>query len=207
MKHLLVTGFGRFPGWATNPTRKIVQTISRTRFQGMKVTTHVFDTEYEGVARDLPKLIARVKPDAVLLFGLAGRAPVLRIERNAHNVTNRLKPDASGRFFTSRALEPGGPARRTTSVSTRALAALLTSEGLKARSSRSAGDYLCNFAYGLALKAVAAGEIKSALFIHVPMPRSGETPKKRSTKFRMNANDLDRSGLIAVRWMATNLRR
>ena len=44
--------------------------ISRPAGTGV---AHVFRVTYEAVDRELPDLLARVKPDALLMFGLAGR--------------------------------------------------------------------------------------------------------------------------------------
>ena len=43
-------------------------------------SVHIFETSYAAVDRDLPKLLAQHKPDIVLMFGLAGRTPHVRVE-------------------------------------------------------------------------------------------------------------------------------
>ena len=127
---------------------------------------HVFNTVYAEVARDRPALIARHRPDAVLLFGLAGRTGHVRIEKHAHNVTTRRVPDASGVFHTSADIVADGPWRVPTPFVTGALTERLRRAGLHARLSPSAGEYLCNFAYWLALEAVARRQVGRALFVH-----------------------------------------
>jgi hypothetical protein len=68
---------------------------------------HVFQTSYEAVDRDLPKLIARHKPDALLMFGLAPRAKTLRIETRARNALAFL-PDVSGQSLRRHTIVKGG---------------------------------------------------------------------------------------------------
>ena len=58
-------------------------------------TTHVFATAYAAVDHDLPRLFA-LKPDIILMFGLAGRRRQLCIETRARNAVSVLFPDASG---------------------------------------------------------------------------------------------------------------
>ena len=74
---ILVTGFGPFPGAPFNPTGPLVERLARLRRLALaneKFVLHIFPTSYAAVDRDLPKLIARHRPDALLMFGLAPRA-------------------------------------------------------------------------------------------------------------------------------------
>lgn len=203
MATLLVTGFGPFPGWERNPTPAMVAAVRNLRLPGVRIVGHVFETVYAEVARDMPALIARVKPDAILMFGLAGRAGHIRIERHAHNVTTRRVPDASGAFHVSAEIAAGGPYRVATAYPAGPLAARLCRLGLCARPSPSAGEYLCNFAYWLALEAVARGQVKRALFVHVPLPLATETRlrtgRRRPLARRPTRADLNRAAVIAAR--------
>ena len=83
MATILVTGFGRFPGVPINPTVGLVARLGRSRraaLSGVRIKTHVFATRYAAVDDELPALIAREQPDAVVLLGVAARAKNLRIE-------------------------------------------------------------------------------------------------------------------------------
>ncbi|MFZ0847369.1 MAG: pyroglutamyl-peptidase I, partial [Pseudolabrys sp.] len=93
---ILITGFGPFPGAPFNPTGPLVKRLTRLRPVSAKIVTHIFETSYAAVDRDLPKLIARHRPQALLMFGLAGRARVLRIETRARNELAQLA-DAAGK--------------------------------------------------------------------------------------------------------------
>src|SRR3954471_13810260 len=80
---ILLTGFGPFPGAPANPTGALIERLARRRhpgFAGMRRVAHVFATSYAAVDRDLPALIARERPDALVMFGLAGRTKHIRIE-------------------------------------------------------------------------------------------------------------------------------
>ena len=73
---ILITGFGPFPAAPFNPTEALVRRLARVRrpaFAEVRLVPHVFTTSYEAVDRDLPLLIARHAPDAILMFGLAAR--------------------------------------------------------------------------------------------------------------------------------------
>lgn len=190
MTTLLVTGFGPFPGWERNPTPAMVKAVAALRLPGVRIVGHVFNTVYAEVERELPALIACHKPDAVLLFGLAGRTGHVRIEKHAHNVTTRRVPDASGAFHLSADIRTDAPWRLPTGFACGPLAARLRRIGLDARPSPSAGEYLCNFSYWLALEAVAQGGTKRALFVHVPLPLKAGRSARGAFSRRMTAADL-----------------
>ncbi len=80
---VLITGFGPFPGAPFNPTAALAENLARRRrpaLSEVRRIAHVFPTSYAAVERELPDLIARYRPDLVLLFGLAPRTPHVRIE-------------------------------------------------------------------------------------------------------------------------------
>lgn len=168
---LLLTGFGPFPGAPDNPTGPLIAALApKLRKDGFRVSTHVFETTYAAVDRELPRLLQRVKPDAILMFGLANKARALRVETKARNRIARF-PDASFVIPKSRFIS----VEKTTSLPIRApktaLLRAAKSKGLPARHSVNAGDYLCNYLYWHALDGAAkdAGPRKAA-FIHVPLP-------------------------------------
>jgi pyroglutamyl-peptidase len=114
MPTILITGFGPFPGAPYNPTMKLVRALARLRRPALAdttIATHIFTTSYAAVDRDLPALIAQHRPDALLMFGLHGRAKAIRIETRARNAL-ALLPDASGKVLRRGVIAPGSPAAR-----------------------------------------------------------------------------------------------
>ncbi|MDW4793656.1 hypothetical protein NQ358_23830, partial [Escherichia coli] len=94
---ILLTGFGPFPGAPYNPTMPLLKrlsTLRRPAFDDVALTSHVFDVTYTTVDRELPELIAQHRPQALLMFGLAGRTAHLRIESRARNAVTTRFPDA-----------------------------------------------------------------------------------------------------------------
>jgi len=109
---ILITGFGPFPGAPFNPTEPLAGELARRRhpaFANVRRVAHVFRVSYEAVDRDLPALIAREKPKAFVMFGLAGRTKHVRIETRARNVLTRLAPDADGEIPATTTIVPGAP--------------------------------------------------------------------------------------------------
>ena len=103
------------PASAAFPARRSIRAArSRARsrkrrrpaFADVRRVVHIFETSYAAVDRDLPKLIAQHKPDIVLMFGLAARTPLVRIETRARNARSILFPDVTGFRPTARAIAP-----------------------------------------------------------------------------------------------------
>lgn len=198
MPTILVTGFGPFPGASFNPTGPLVERLARTRRPALadfKFVAHVFPTSYAAVDRDLPKLIAKYRPDAMLMFGLAPRAKTLRIETRARNAV-ALLPDAGG---AARAVKiaPGGPSAIALPVPTmRMLAAARTTHVTVVRS-HDAGRYLCNYLCWRASEAVRRKDgPRLTAFVHVP-PVRGKV-RRRGMRPRLTPDDLVRVGARLV---------
>ncbi len=201
MTTILVTGFGPFPGAPFNPTGPLVKQLARLRRRGVKIVPYVFETSYAAVDHDLPKLIARHKPDALLMFGLATRARKLRIETRAQNAL-ALLPDAAGKTPRHTTIAAGKPAAMALPAPAQILLAAVRKTGVPARRSRDAGHYLCNYLCWRATEAAAKknGPCLTA-FVHVPLvARSAARP---ATRGKLTFDDLVRAGSTLLTAVAT----
>lgn len=207
---VLVTGFGPFPGAPFNPTGPLVERLAQMRrpcLANAKIIAHVFPTSYAAVDRDLPKLLARHKPDALLMFGLAPRAKTIRIETRARNSVSLL-PDAGGVARRRLTIAAGGPAAITLPAPARHLLAAVRSTHVQAALSRDAGRYLCNYLCWRAAQAAARpGGPRVAAFIHVPMVRCGPVPRAHAKKHPLAMADLTRAGSVILAAIAVSARR
>jgi pyroglutamyl-peptidase len=182
---LVIAGFGRFPGAPVNPSAVLVARLARIRRPALadfRRVTHVFATTYACVDRELPALIAREEPDAVVLFGVAPKAKRMRIELLARNRMSLVFPDADGCKPSHGAIERGGPSALTGMSPARLRAAARTT-GAQVALSRHAGTYLCNYAYWRALKASRAnGGACVSVFVHVPPLRAKPTRRRKERR-------------------------
>jgi pyroglutamyl-peptidase len=194
---ILVTGFGPFPGAPFNPTGPLVQRLARMRRPALadtKIVAHIFPTSYAAVDSDLPRLLAKHKPHALLMFGLAPRAHALRIETRAHNSVS-LQPNAGGIALRRLTIAAGDPAALAMPAPARRLLAAVRAAGVPATLSRDAGRYLCNYLCWRAAEAAGKpGGPHVAVFVHVPKVRRGPVPRARVEKGRMTITDLARAG-------------
>ncbi len=220
---ILITGFGPFPGAPYNPTVALVNRLARLRLPALAdvaVVSHIFETSYAAVDRDLPALVERHRPDALLMFGLAARTKYIRIETRARNAL-ALLPDVSGRVLRRSVIAPGAPPERMMPAPQRRLLAAARAAGVRVRLSRDAGRYLCNY---LCWRVSESNEPRLAAFVHVPLvqrpfsvrPRERRDPdltakelgsRLRGNERRFTADDLFTAGSRVLVAMAAAVNR
>lgn len=169
---VLVTGFGPFPGVPRNPAGQAAHRLARLRrpaLAGLERAALVLPTEWTSLAL-LEEAIARLKPDAVFMLGVASRRRRFAIEVRAVNAARGL--DAARHRPPRRLAASGSPALGLKGNAAR-LAHALKAAGLATSVSRDAGRYLCNGAYYTALSATSAGV--PVVFVHLP----GRGPQAR----------------------------
>lgn len=189
---ILVTGFGPYPGVPRNPSAALVQALALSaRRRGVRFVGHVFATSYGAVDRELPALLARYRPHAVLMFGVAPRRRGISIETRAQNTT-QLLPDASGATRGTQRIEARGPARRRLAVPAVPFAAALRRNALPASVSHDAGRYLCNYIAWRATVLAPAHGAQLVAFVHIPMP-AVRKPRRRGGPSRMTLAQLQQA--------------
>ena len=195
---ILITGFGPFPGAPFNPTGPLVMELARRRHPtGVRRLAHVFPVTYEAIDRELPRLLACERPDALIMFGLAGRTRHVRVETRARNALTRLTPDAGGNVPASIAIVPGAPPTLPLRVPAARLLSAAQAAGVTAALSRDAGRYLCNYLCWRAAEAARAGGPRLTAFIHVPHVHRGR--HRRSRRRPLTLDDLADAGEAIVR--------
>ncbi len=179
---ILITGFGPFPGAPFNPTQPLVARLTRLRrpaFADVELSSHIFPVTYTAVDRELPLALARHRPHALLMFGLASRTGYVRIETRARNAVTMLWPDAS-QTRSRKGSIAGGADAKTFGPHTRKLLRAADGAGIDARPSRDAGSYLCNYLSWRAIEAVETGDgPRLAAFVHIPPLARDGSPRRR----------------------------
>jgi pyroglutamyl-peptidase len=179
---ILVTGFGPFPGAPFNPTQPLVKRLLRLRrpaLSDVELTGHIFPVTYKAVDRELPQLLTKHRPHALLMFGLASRTPYVRIETRARNAVTTLWPDADHARVRKGSIAGGADALMFGPHTAKLLRAA-DGTGVDARASRDAGSYLCNYLSWRAIEATCSDNgPRLAAFVHVPpLKRDGASPRR-----------------------------
>ncbi|MFH1556637.1 MAG: peptidase C15 [Pseudomonadota bacterium] len=166
-RRILICGFGPFPGVPKNPSAQVARRLgqlARPIFADMERHLEILPTRWAALDRAEARIRA-LKPDAILLLGVASRRRVVCVESRAVNAAGSF-PDASGAAMTTRKLSEGPAEIRSSADLPRLLAAMRTA-GLPVALSRDAGRYLCNGLYYRVL-ALTAGRDVPVVFVHLP---------------------------------------
>ncbi len=180
---ILITGFGPFPGAPFNPTQPLVARLLRLRrpaFDDIELSGHIFPVTYKAVDRELPQLLAKHQPQALLMFGLASRAQFMRIETRARNAVTTLWPDADHACLRKGSIDGGAHARMFGTHTAKLLRAAVGT-GVDARASHDAGSYLCNYLSWRAIESTSSANGPAlAAFVHIPpLPRRADRQHRR----------------------------
>ena len=205
MRTILITGFGPFPGAPFNPTEALVAELARGRSPiTLRRVGHVFRVSYAAINRDLRILLDGERPDALIMFGLAARAPHLRIELQARNAVTCLLPDADRHRPLGGRIAKEAPAELSLRTPAYRLLRAAQSTGVPAMLSRDAGSYLCNYLCWRVAHAARDGAPHVAAFVHVPAV--GRAPPRHARHCRITPDDLVRAGEAMIRSMLPLMR-
>jgi pyroglutamyl-peptidase len=194
---ILLTGFGPFPGAPFNPTQPLVKRLTQLRRPALgdvELVSHIFHVTYATVDRELPEFIARYRPSALLMFGLADRTAHVRIETRARNAVTTLFPDAD-RNRARKGSIAGGAGAMMFGPHTAKLLRVAVATGIDARASRDAGSYLCNYLSWRAIEAVGSDNgVRLAAFVHVPLLRRDGAFQRKNAAHRVTLEQLVDAG-------------
>jgi pyroglutamyl-peptidase len=194
---ILITGFGPFPGAPFNPTEPLVARLLRLRrpaLSEVELSSHIFPVTYLAVDRELPKLLAKHRPQALLMFGLASRTPYLRIETRARNAVTTLWPDADHVRVRKGSIASGADAMMFGPYTAKLLRAAVGT-GVDARASRDAGSYLCNYLSWRAIEATCNDDgPRLAAFVHVPPLARDSASQRKGATHRITQEELVDAG-------------
>jgi pyroglutamyl-peptidase len=207
---ILITGFGPFPGAPFNPTQPLVARLTQLRrpaFSDVELISHIFHVTYSTVDRQLPELIARYRPSALLMFGLADRTAHVRIETRARNAVTTLFPDADRNRARKGSIASGADAMMFGPHAAKLLRAAVAT-GIDARTSRNAGSYLCNYLSWRAIEAVDSNKgPRLAAFVHVPLLRRDGAFQRKDAAHRITLEGLVDAGEAMLLEMVKLTRR
>ncbi|HEX3116593.1 MAG TPA: pyroglutamyl-peptidase I [Bradyrhizobium sp.] len=194
---ILIAGFGPFPGAPFNPTEPLVARLLRLRRPALgdvELTGHIFPVTYKAVDRELPQLLTKHRPHALLMFGLASRTSYLRIETRARNAVTTLWPDADHARVRKGSISGGADALAFGPHTTKLLRAA-DGTGVDARASRDAGSYLCNYLSWRAIEATRRDSgPRLVAFVHVPLLTRGGAPRHKGAARRVTPEELVDAG-------------
>lgn len=169
---MLLTGFEGYGGRAVNPSEQVAKALDGAMVGGLQVKSLVLPVAYDRLADGIAKAVAELRPRAVVSLGLWPGEPAIRLERVAVNIADFEIPDNAGALKKGPLVE-GGPLARASTLPLEAIRTRLIRNGIPARLSGSAGQFLCNaLMYHVLAIAEAQQPAPLAGFVHLPyLPR------------------------------------
>jgi len=156
---VLITGFGPFRGFDTNPSQLVVEQFKID--SNIELRTAIIDVNRAYVENEYPKILEDFQPDFILNIGLNAKAGGLELETFA---INSLKGDQKFQNIDE------GLAYQT-KVDTKALSDHLCELNIPSARSDYAGSYYCNFIFYLSLKWCKKNG-GDAIFLHMPLTQN-----------------------------------
>ena len=164
---ILVTGFEPFASSSLNPSQLIVEALAVKP----GAAEHIFEVlpvEYERAANRLEQLIAQHDPHTVVCIGQAEGRASISIETRAQNLDDANLADNVGVTRSGQTISNPGAPELPTTLPVDALLAQLSSAGIPAESSSSAGTFVCNHIFYVMQQLLEGTDVRSG-FIHVPL--------------------------------------
>lgn len=169
MERILLTGFEPFLEYRENPSALVGESLDGTLVAGARIHAATLPVAYDRAPAALFAAMDRVRPDAVILCGLAFETDAIRLERVALNLDDTRHADNDGAVRRGRPILPGGPVGHWSTLPVDLIRDRLEAAGTPLTVSRDAGGYLCNHVFFQARQRIAGARLDIPCgFVHLP---------------------------------------
>ena len=176
---ILLTEFEPFGGDNINSSQETVRAVDCGEFGDIEIVTDILPVSFNRVGKALCRLIDEKDPDVVIMLGQSGLSHCIKIERVALNLMDSVNGDNDGYTPDEETICLDAPPAYFTQLPVKKLRDCLIQSGIPAKTSSSAGLYVCNRTYFAALHHIAStGRRTKSVFIHLPKI-SAEWPTER----------------------------
>ena len=168
VKKVLLTGFEPFGGASFNPSGAVVQEIGRHGIDGVEIITAVLPVEFKRSAEILIDLIKTHQPSVVISLGQAEGRDFIGPEQVAINLADARIADNAGVKLENQKVDPNAADGYFSTLPIRAIVDAISTLGINAKVSYSAGAFICNEIFFSAQSFLQASTVISG-FIHLPL--------------------------------------
>lgn len=198
MSLVLVSGFDPFDGDDINPSLEIARSLDGRRIADAELRLLHLPVERFRAVDIMIKRLSDVRPAAVIMLGLRGRATRLAVERLAVNIDDYRIPDNAGDQPSGESIVEGAPAAYFSTLPLQAIKEAVTAANIPITISNSAGTFLCNrIFYAVMHHTATQGGPRAAGFIHLPYFHEQVADKEPSVASLSRA-DAEKGVLIAI---------
>ena len=167
-KKVLLTGFEPFNGGSFNPSGAVVEAIGNDGVDGVEIVTAILPVEFKRSAAMLLELISSHKPDVVISLGQAEGRDFIGPEQVAINLADARIADNAGVKLENQLLNEAAADGYFSTLPIRSIVEAISSLGISAKISYSAGAFICNEIFFTAQSALVGSAVISG-FIHLPL--------------------------------------
>jgi pyroglutamyl-peptidase len=171
---ILVSGFVGYADNDRNPSELLAREFDGCLAGQESVVGRVLPVSHRRTAQALRQALTELEPDAVLMLGLFPSRPQLTIERVAINVLDYPFPDNDGEQPVDEPIVAEGPAAYLSTLDVREVIRAWEAAGISGHLSYTAGTYVCNESFYVALDATASRALPVGL-IHLPSLEGANT--------------------------------
>ena len=173
MKKILITGFEPFGGDLRNPSGEAVRALACAK--NTELHQLVLPVSWERAFPEIEKVWNELKPDALLMVGLAAGSSAIRIERIGINLCTEIA-DIDGLYANGSSQKSGDlpiiDGEREaffTTYNHESILEAIKNAGIPVKYSFSAGTYICNYLlYSSLAKRNRENHDMKIGFIHLP---------------------------------------
>jgi pyroglutamyl-peptidase len=176
-KKVLLTGFEPFGGASFNPSGAVIQEIAEHAIAGIEIVTAILPVEFKRSAEILINLIETHQPSVVISLGQAEGRDFIGPEQVAINLADARIADNAGVKLENQPINVGAADGYFSTLPIRPIADEISSLGIKAKISYSAGAFICNEIFFTTQAFLQESTVISG-FIHLPLApnQAGEFP-------------------------------
>jgi pyroglutamyl-peptidase len=168
-KKILLTAFEPFGGEPANPSLEAMLAVSGVEFPGARLAVLPLPVDRFRAIEMAGERLRLLRPDAVIMLGLAVGRYRVTPERVAINVDDYRIADNAGNRPAGEPIVEGGPVGYWATLPVRAITDRLLRARIPAAVSNTAGTYLCNRLFYSVMHMIAAEQMPTVGgFIHVP---------------------------------------
>jgi pyroglutamyl-peptidase len=168
LKKVLLTGFEPFGGASFNPSGAVVEAISKDGVDGAEIVTAILPVEFKRSAAMLLELISSNKPDVVISLGQAEGRDFIGPEQVAINLADARIADNAGVKLENQPINDAAADGYFSTLPIRSIVEAISSLGINAKISYSAGAFICNEIFFIVQSALEGSAVISG-FIHLPL--------------------------------------
>ena len=167
MISVLITGFEPFGGRERNLSWDVAAKAASCDSFKDWVNAVRLPVSFRKVTEIVSGLLQYMKPDVMLMLGMAAKRERISVERLAVNLQDARIPDNEGFLPVDRPIFPDGENALFSTLPAKSIVSAINDTGIDAAVSESAGLYVCNTAFYTALYRTRTTCTKVG-FIHFP---------------------------------------